>query len=76
MQIMFPPELTSATTTTMILKVIKDQLKAKNLSVRGNNPGVLLRLRQAIESNVPIITGLDPNILDNMAGTGLAPMEN
>ena len=74
MQIMFPPELTSATTTTMILKVIKDQLKAKNLSVRGNNPDVLLRLRQAIEANVLIVAGLDPNILDNMAGTGFAPM--
>ena len=60
----------------MTVKVTKEHLKVRNLSVRGNKPDLLLRLRQAIEYNVPIITGLDPNILDNMAGTGLAPMAN
>ena len=71
-----PPDLTLASTTTMTVKVIKDHLKAQNLSVRGNKPGLLLHLCQAIEANVPIVTGLDPNILDNMAGTGLAPMSH
>ena len=68
--------MTLASTTTMTAKVIKEHLKAQKMIIRGNKPDLLLRLRQAIESNVPIITGLDPNILDNMAGTGLAPMAN
>ena len=29
---------------------------------------------QAMEANVQIVIGLDPNILENMAGTGFAPM--
>ena len=68
------PELTLAATTTVKVKVIKGHLKAIILSVQGNKPDVLLRLRQEIESNVLIVTDLDPNILDNMAGTGFAPM--
>ena len=60
----------------MTVKVIKEHLKALNLSVRGNKPDILLRLCQAIEDNVLIVIGLDPNILDNMAGTGFAPMAN
>ena len=69
-----PPELTLAATTSMTVKVTKEHLKVQNLSVRGNKPDLLLRLRQAIEANVPIIIGLDPNILDNIAGTGFDPM--
>ena len=67
-----PPELTSESTTTMKLKLIKEHVKSQNLSIWGNKPDILLRLCQAIEANVPIITGLDPNILDNMVGTGFA----
>ena len=61
-----PPELTLAATTTMTVKVIKEHMKAQNLIVWGNKPDILLRLRQAIEANVPIVTGLDPNILDTL----------
>ena len=35
---------------------------------------LLLRLRQEIEATVPIVTGLNPNILYNMEGTGFTPM--
>ena len=66
--------MTLASTTSMTVKVTKEHLKVRNLSVRGNKPDLLLRLRQAIEANVPIIIGLDPNILDNIAGTGFDPM--
>ena len=58
----------------MTVKLSNDHPKARNLSVRGNNLDLLLRLCQAIEANVLIVTGLDPNILENMAGTGFAPM--
>ena len=44
------------------------------MNVRGNNPYILVRLHQAIEANALIVIGLDPNILDNMAGTGFAPI--
>ena len=37
-----------------------------------NKPDLLLRLHQAIEANVPIVTGWDPNVLDNIGGTGFA----
>ena len=37
---------------------------------------IVLRLRQAIEANFLIVAGLDPNILDNISGTGFSPMEN
>ena len=70
------PELTLAAPTTMTVKVIKDHLKARNRIVWGNKPDILLRLRQAIEANAPIVTGLDPNILYNMVGTSFAPMEH
>ena len=35
---------------------------------------LLLSLRQEIEATVPIVTGLNPNILYNMEGTGFTPM--
>ena len=60
----------------MTVKLIKENLKAQNLSIRVNKPDILLRLCQEIEVNIPIVTGLDPNILDNMAGTGFTPMEH
>ena len=69
-----PPELNLGATTTMTMKVIKEHLKAQNLIIRGNKPDLLLHLHQAIEANAPIVTGLDPNILYNMAGTGFSPM--
>ena len=67
-----PPELNLGATTTMTMKVIKEHLKAKNLIIRGNKPDLLLRLHQATEANVPIVTGWDPNVLDNIGGTGFA----
>ena len=69
-----PPELTLAATSTMTVKVIKEHLKSLNLIVRGKNQDLLLHLLQSIETNVLIVTGLDPNILDNMAGAGFALM--
>ena len=39
-----------------------------------SNTNLLLHLGQVIEANVPIVTGLDPNILDNISGTGFSPM--
>ena len=58
----------------MTAKVIKEHPKAQNLSVLVSKTDILLRLHQAIEANVPIVTGLDPSILENMADTGFAPM--
>ena len=58
----------------MTVKVIKDQIKAQKLIIRRNKPYLLLHLCQAIEANLPIVTGLDPNILDNIAGTSFSPM--
>ena len=57
-----PPELTLTATSTMMVKVIKEHLKSLNLIVRGENQDLLLRLLQSIETNVLIVTGLDPNI--------------
>ena len=58
----------------MTTNVIKENLNARNLIFQGNKPDLLLRPSQAIEANVTIITGSDPHILDNMAGTGFAPI--
>ena len=58
----------------MMVKIIKELLKAQYLSVQGNKPYILLRPRQGIEANVSIVTWLDTNIIDHMAGTGFAPM--
>ena len=43
-----PPDLTLADITTMTMKFIREHVKAQKLSVRGNNPDLLLRLRQEI----------------------------
>ena len=54
--------------------MIKEYLKARNLSVQGNKPDLLLRMHQAIEANLLIVIGLYPNILDSMTGNGFALM--
>ena len=74
MQIIPIPDLTLAATTTMTEILINEHLNAQNLSIWGSSPGLLLRLRQAIGAKVPIVTGLDTHILDNMAVTGFALM--
>ena len=47
---------------------LKDALKKRNQSTRGNKPELKKRLLAAIANNAPLVANQDANRVDNIAG--------
>ena len=73
-----PEPVTTKTRDAEKLKVIelKDALKLRGCSAKGNNPALILRLKYAIEKNLGVVFDLVEGGVENFAGEGFSVGEN
>ena len=68
-----PTVLTEADVMNMLVSELKTHLKNRALSVKGRKSELQERLKSAVRNNAQVVTEMDPNVAENLAGDTFDP---
>lgn len=68
-----PTVLTEAAMVSMKVSELKEELKKRALSTRGNKREILQRLKDAVAANAPLVAEMGSETIENLAGDTFDP---